>query len=101
MIYPRARWLLSPAVFTLTTLPLGACFLDPGDCTSEARWGLRVEVRDQQTGSPAGSGAVVRAEAVGHSEILQPLSDLLTFVGAVELPGLVETVSVEARLQPR
>lgn len=61
--------------------------LDPGDCTTEARWGLRVTVRDERNGLPAGFGAIVTARAPGYTETLQAFPDSLNFAGAIERSG--------------
>jgi hypothetical protein len=73
-------------------LSLAGCLLDPGDCTTEARFGLRVLVRDAQTGASAGLGALARATADAYAENLQAFADSLTFVGATERPGVYDIV---------
>ena len=77
-----ARLALSCAVLILC-LGITGC----GDCTTEARWGLKVLVHDYSTGAAAGAGATVMAVTPGHSETLQPFPDAETFVGATERPG--------------
>ncbi len=68
-------------------------------CTAEYRSGLQVEVRDAETGAPAGTGATVRARAPGFTEELHAVqtevgAEVLLFHGVGERAGTYE-VSVE------
>jgi hypothetical protein len=114
-------------VLGLLTLPsLGCNLIEPRACTAEFRFGLHVIVRNNQTGAPAGVGAVVTATEGAYSETLDGFPDFLTFRGAGERPGIysiavnspgyqpwtlpfvevedgechVKTETVDARLQP-
>lgn len=77
-----------------------ACLSDPGDCTTDLRWGLRVTVRNAETGAPAGLGAIVTATDGAHLETLQPFADSLSFFGAAERPGSYDVRVSRAGFEP-
>ena len=83
---PLSSKLLFCAVL-ISSASLHGCLLEPGDCATEARYGLRITVRDAQTGAPAGFGARVTATSGSYGEDLAAFTDSLTFVGATERAG--------------
>lgn len=115
------------AASALVSLALSGCDLLPTSCTLEFRYGLVVVVRDSATSEPAGDGATVTAQDGTYMETLKAfVLDSARFLGAGERGGVytirvtrpgnatwsrtgvrveedrchVESVEVEARLQP-
>lgn len=74
-------------LLTAASLVVSGCLLDPGDCTTEARFGLTILVRDATTNAPAGQSAVATARDGSYAETLISYMDGLTFVGASERAG--------------
>lgn len=89
-------WHRRGAAALLAALTIGSgCFLEPGDCTTELRFGLMVLVRDAATGAPAGHGATVTAQDGEYIETLHfnggpGLPDSLSFAGAGKRAGHYE-----------
>ncbi len=63
-------------------------------CTTEARAGIQVRVRDAVTNSPAAHGSVVIAQDQAYADTLRGFFDSLTVAGVYERPG-VYTVSIK------
>lgn len=66
-------------------------------CTTEARAGIQVEVRDALSGEPAAQGAVGIAYDGAYADTLQLFPNVpphlpLTLIGAVERPGVYTVV---------
>ena len=103
---PMPLWSRSRAAALLAALTIGsACFLGPGDCTTELRYGLVVLVRDAATGAPAGHGATATAQDGAYVETLHfnggpGSADSLSFVGAGERPGRYEVRVNKTGYQP-
>lgn len=63
-------------------------------CTTEARAGIQINIRDAATGQPAANGATVIARHNTYIDTLRgfPLADSLTVSGAYERPGIYTIV---------
>jgi hypothetical protein len=70
-------------------------------CTTEARAGIQVNVRDALTGDPAAEGAIAYAQDGAYVDTLHALPTLppqlpLTLVGVFERPGVYTVVVQKA-----
>ncbi|GEM_PF-1698855 len=87
------------SVLVVACFAHAACLFDPEACTMEARVGLRVTVRNAETGAPAGPGATVTATDGAYRETLLAFPDSLTFLGATERPGTYDVQVIQVGFQ--
>lgn len=65
-------------------------------CTTEARAGIQVTIRDAATSAPAAQGAIATAQDQSYTDTLQGFFDSLTVAGAYERPGVYTVVVKKA-----